>query len=216
MKIPLLNNISNTQKFFLSIGLVFCLSLGYSVYHFSKQTTSLPKASVIAISKDSIEPLSSVEVSRSGLRMQDFHRVDVKDGKTVWEIIAKDARYFALERLAFVNDAIVRIYRSPQSSIVISSDAGKLYLDDVTISQAELEGNIEVVLDESLSVRTQTAQYDKNKGEITSTSHVYIFGPGYEIQGVGLKMVVDEETVDIFKDVESRFEVGARPLQQIN
>ena len=165
---------------------------------------SFTRSSIISLASSGLEYAG--EALPEQLHLQDFHRVQVKDGETVWEITAKDAKFFTEEDLTHVNDASVVIHRPNKPSVKITSKAARLYLDGSVLKKAEMEGDIVVVMDDSVTATTDIATYDDSLRKVTTASEVEILGPGMNIKGVGLELDVDTETVKLLKDVRSVFE----------
>ncbi len=207
---------SDRQKrarlFFISLGVVFILALTSVVLSRSRERRSIIGLEGSLGADSPTQSSQSGELSQSGseLHLQDFHRVEVKDGVPAWEIRAKDARYFAEAGLTHVNDATVTIFRDKRSKIMLRSNAAKLYLQGQALQKAEMEGGIQVLIDNSLQVRTEFAAYDSVKGEITSPDKVEITGSGFELRGVGMVIKVDSREISLLEEVDSSFKPGAK------
>jgi LPS export ABC transporter protein LptC len=154
--------------------------------------------------------LDQLRTASGKLRLQDFHRVEVKGGRSVWEVKAKDARYYPSRKVTHVNDADVVIYRGADSSVRITSRAAKLHLDETSLDRAELEGSVLVALDSDVTIETEYAVYDAAIQEITAPGKVVIKGEGYQVEGVGLDVEIDNEIVKLSDRVYSVFEPDAK------
>ena len=201
---------SPTQIFFLLLATGFILSMMTTAYVRSAGRKSIVGAGDAFNGSTSIFDQLEEQADRgSRLQLQDFHRVEVKEGVPVWEVKAKRATYYAAERVTHVNDAAVTIYRSADSSVTIESRAAKLYMEGDGLTKAELEGNVAVQLDDSIKMRTDLAIYDSNSREITAPGAVTIEGKGFEVRGRGLDMAIDNQIVKLSDDVYSYFESRA-------
>jgi len=154
----------------------------------------------------------AAEAGDTGTRihLQDFHRVEVKNGVTVWEVQAKDALYYAQEKVAHINDSSVIVYREDRSKVQIRSAAAKLLLDEQSIERAELQGNIEVALAEGVRIAADIATYDAVSRQIDAPGNVIISGEGYEVRGKRLTLDVEGGVVKLAQDVYSRFLAEAK------
>ncbi len=159
--------------------------------------------------------LDQLKTASSKLRLQDFHRVEVKGGRSVWEVKAKDARYYPSRNVTHVNDADVVIYRSADSSVRITSRAAKLHLSENALDRAELEGSVLVVLDDGVTIDTEYAVYDAATQEINAPGRVVIKGEGYQVEGIGLDVEIDNEIVKLSDRVYSAFEPDAKAPRNI-
>ena len=104
----------------------------------------------------------------------------------------------------------MKIYRSGGSAFTIRSNAARLYLKSQSIDRAELEGDVTFEVNRS-TVKTELAVYDKDERNISAPGTVKILGEGFEVEGVGLDMSVDEQAVELDEAVRSRFEPDAKP-----
>ena len=176
--------------------LVFCVLIS------SADRKSLLSAS--ALSSDN--PIFGMEPGiGSRLQLKDFHRVEVKDGRTVWEVRAKEAKYYAGDSVSHVDDAMVKIYRADNSSVHLSSNSARLHLEGTALGRAELEGNVTVLVDNSMRIYTDFAVYDSGVREINAPGHVEIKGEGYAVKGSGLDVAIDKDVLHLSEDVNSMF-----------
>lgn len=205
-------NIRTIQRMFLIGGVAFFLALGFVMFTRSKAQQSIVATASVGFDKreDISEALDVPGVDSSEFQLRDFHRIETKDGQKIWEVRARDARYFAEEGLTHVDDASVAIYRKPNSVIKLEAKAAKLYLTERTMQRAELEGEINIELDKSLRLTADFATYDAVKKRLTVNGPVLIDGPGYRVVGKGLEMEIDNEQIYVRDSVESRFQPGAK------
>ena len=145
----------------------------------------------------------------SKLHLQDFHRVEVRNGRPVWEVSAKEAKYYAEQAVTHVNDASVVIYRPGNSTIRLSSKSARLYLQGKNIGKMHLEGDIRIVLDNGMTVAAGMAVYDASTAKVRAPGPVTISGKGYEIKGEGLDLNVDSQLVRLEREVGSSFDPQA-------
>jgi len=190
------------QKIFLGISGLFLAFLIGSVALRSNERRSL----TFAGEENSAAAGGSVQAQGgSGIRLQEFKRTQIKDGKKLWSVVASEASYYAAEDVAHVNAPQVVFYRPGGSEVHLTSATGKLYLKGEDLQRAELEGDVLINFDASLTVKSTAITYDSS-GEIVSSSQpVNIVGPGYEVNGVGMRLVVDNQIVDLLSQVDSSF-----------
>ncbi len=199
------------QRFFLGVGVFFVIALVcLAVYRSTRRVVLISGSG----SQQSLETIlgSAKEATfdGSGLHLQDFHRVEMKNGVPIWEVSAKDAKYHASEQLAFVTEATVQVYRNQRSAIRFRANEGKLFLDGNALQKAELRGNIEVAVGDDMNLKADVAFYDQKEDAITATGKVTIYGPGYEISGLGLTMSLSDQKVNLLSSVESHFEPSSQ------
>jgi len=154
-------------------------------------------------------PERAAVTESTALKLQEFKRVEIRDGKKVWEVTAKQAQYYAEQQIAHVNDAQVVIHREDGNTVRFVSDAGKLFLAGETLIRAEMEGEITVSLDESVTLNTDFAIYDSLSNKILVPGMVHISGERYEIEGEGMEVEVPSKRMKLLSKVSSVFESGA-------
>jgi LPS export ABC transporter protein LptC len=190
------------QKCFLAATATFLLILIITVI-FRSNT----RRSVLSESRATDSGAAFAELEETGTRvhLQDFHRVEVKEGRPVWEVKAKDAQYFAQEGVTHINDSAVVVYRPDRSAVRINAASAKLYMSEESIERAELEGNVVVNLGESVTVTTDMAVYQARTRKIVAPGRVSIDGKGYEVTGERLSLDLDSQLGTLSERVTSRF-----------
>lgn len=152
-------------------------------------------------------PAPSAGVSR--LRLQEFHRVAIKGGQTIWEVRAKDAQYYSGEGITHLDSAALTLYQKDNSKISLAAESAKLHMSEGGLSRAELLGGVVVSWDSGMKAETEAALYELEKSEISAPDTVRISGDGYDIRGKGFRALVNEQQVTLARDVESVFTAGS-------
>ena len=198
------------QLVFAGTGIVFLISIVTVAFLRSEQKTLAPASQVaVDLREEQTEADRLSDQDGSELQLRDFRRVGAKDGRKLWEVSAKDASYFAGEGITQVNDVSVVFHREDNSKLYLKSKAARLQLATEGFGKADFEGDIKVDVDDRISVRTDAATYDEVAREVLAPGDVAITGQGYFIEGTGMTMDVDEESLLIRNNVRSRFESGA-------
>lgn len=196
---------------FLLVGLFLCGSfILFSLVSRSKSRSSILGPTSVFSGGAVPSAGEAAEQAPSKIHLQEFHRVEVKDGVPIWEVKAEEAKHFPEENLIHVNKAYLKIYRKGESPVEISSKAARLFADATSLKTAVLEGDISVKIDTSLEVDAQLATFDVSSQLITAPDSVKVRGPGYEIEGDGMKFLVDKRQFELARNVRSRFEQNQR------
>jgi LPS export ABC transporter protein LptC len=155
---------------------------------------------------DQIVPDLSQEAEQ---RMQDFRRVKVRDGKKVWEIAARQARYFSESGAVVVDDPEVSLYFSDGEIIALRCREGRVHLDVGTqdITKIELRGDLEMRLGDFV-MNTQEAIYESNLNVISSPSPLQVRGPGMTVEGQGYTIEVAHKRLTLNAAVRTTLETG--------
>lgn len=168
------------------------------VYHL---TATLRKqhqnAKIIAKMKADIVP-------EADQRLQNFRRVQVRDGKKIWEIAARQARYFEADGEVIVEAPEVSFYLTDGEVVALRCGEGRLHMgkDEKTITQMKLKNDLQIQIGE-FSLRTQEAVYDSEHDTISSPGAVQITGRGLLVEGQGYTVDVADKRLTLNADVRT-------------
>jgi LPS export ABC transporter protein LptC len=135
--------------------------------------------------------------------IRDFRRVKVENGRTVWEITAKDAQYYEKTNQIVVREPRMTIYLSDGTRQTrISGSEGRLTLIDREIRDLTLRGGVVVEMDD-LRLDTSEATYDRSRDLITAPGAVTIRGRRLDVKGQGMEVEVGPQNVRLLRDVHT-------------
>jgi LPS export ABC transporter protein LptC len=208
-----MRNFVITQKklrlLFLSSGILFILAMFAIAWKRSSD-----RVPIVAAVKEQNKKLSETEAEKpteeSQFHLQDFHRVEVKDGQPIWEVKAKEAKYYADKGVTNLDQALLIVYRKDSQPMEVSATEAKLFLEKGILTKAELEGVVTLELKDSLNLATDMAVYNMLSRTIKAPNEVEISGPGYKVFSESLSMQIDDRIVDLSGGVISKFEPGAK------
>ena len=136
-------------------------------------------------------------------RIQNFHRVKVKDGRTVWEITADDAQYYEDDNQIIVHEPRLTFFlKDGDRPCRVSGAEGRLSLDGREIDSVRLGGGVSVELDE-LVLRTDEATYDRERDLITSPGAVTVRSQAVEVRGQGMEISVGPQQLRLLGEVHT-------------
>jgi LPS export ABC transporter protein LptC len=136
-------------------------------------------------------------------RIQNFRRVKVEKGRTVWEITALDAQYLAQSDEVVVHEPRMRLYlKDGGRECQVTGSEGRLVLDGRELRGLTLRGNVQVLMDD-LQLETEEATYDRERDLITSPALVVIRGRALEVHGRGMEISVGPQQVRLLDDVHT-------------
>lgn len=133
--------------------------------------------------------------------LQDFRRVQMKDGRKVWEVSAEDARFFESDAIAVVRKPMVAWYLEDGRRLGLSGDEGRVVLADRDVQFVEMRGDIEVDLAE-MRIDADEAVYDHENRRISVPGRVQIAGRYLDLSGAGMVVDVTTRTLTISENVE--------------
>lgn len=186
------------QRFFLAVGTSFVLLICASMI-----TRSMSRRPLF--SRDSAMPQAEGGSESSAVRIQDFHRVGMKDGHPKWDVKATEARFVASTGITHVSDADVVIYQDDGSKVFLKAPSAKLTLKGGALDKAEMSGRIELTLDNGIKVIASVAQYLAEAQEVRAAGPVDIYGDGFLIQGIGLRVDTEVQYMELEREVKTKF-----------
>jgi LPS export ABC transporter protein LptC len=136
-------------------------------------------------------------------RIQNFRRVKVKDGRTVWEITADDAQYFEDENQIIVHGPRLTFYlRDGERPCRVAATEGRLSLDGREITSVTLGGGVSVELDD-LVLETADATYERDTDLITAPGAVTVRSRSLEVRGQGMEISVGPQQLRLLGHVHT-------------
>ena len=198
------------QQMCVAVGVTFLLYLSLNIVIRSQDRTSIIASTDSSLAKNQSKVDVESDAAGSKFQLSDFHRLEVKGGRSVWEIKAKQATYFLSESVTHVNDAALILYRVDGSTVKIAADSANLSMAGDGISQAFLEGAVRVEFPNDLRIRSDNAIYDAQVGKVTAPGLVVIEGVGFAVQGKGLELDIESQELLLREQVASRFESSAQ------
>ncbi len=201
----------NIQRFFLIAGIGYLLFLFIFAFYKSSARKSLLSNKLFADYAASDLSQSGDNSTFSKLQLQDFHRQEVHDGKTVWEISARDAKYYPFEAVTHVNDLKLQIFsfKKDQKDVKVFAKSARLYLEGSNLLRASLDGSIVIQVGDNFELKTEGAEFDAKKKLFTAKAEVAIVGNGFSVKGADLSYPVDGEILTLNKNVNCEFQPGA-------
>lgn len=191
------------QRIQLSVALLGLLFLSYLAVSAASRSRQHTK-SVLS------EGSSREPVPASGVRLQDFSRVQIKEGKKSWEIKAQDAQFVAAENITHVTSPVITFPREGKEPVIVHAERARLFMAGENVERAELEGSVKVELGTGTIVYSDFAVYESETDQIEAPGKVLISGEGYETRGDGLELNIRTEEVYLLRDVSSKFNRGAK------
>lgn len=180
------------------VALVVVFSIGWVLYYL---TVTLQDQQA---KKKELEGILSEVQPEVDQRLQNFRRVQMRDGKKVWEIAARQARYVESSGEVAIDAPEVSLYLKDGEVIALRCGEGLLHLgaDAQEVTRIELKNDLEIQVGE-FSLRTQEAVYDSEQNTISSPGFVQISGRGLLIEGQGYSVNMDEKFLTLNAEVRT-------------
>ena len=138
--------------------------------------------------------------------IQNFHRVKVENGRTSWEITARDAQYFEQSKEIVVREPRMTFFLERDNRQVhVSGTEGHMTLEGESRGELRvltLRGSVVVQLDD-MELDTEEATYDRTTDLITAPQLVTIHGRTIDVKGHGMVLHVGPQQVRLLEDVHT-------------
>jgi len=169
----------------------------------------LVSRNVIARRARGLEALGRDFLPQVAQRIQNFHRVKVEHGRTVWEITAREAQYFEQDsQIVVVEPRMTFFLKEDGRPAHVAGAEGRLTLEGRELVRLTLKGNVAVQLDD-MELHTDEATYDRSRDLITAPGLVTLRGRTLTVQGHGMEVDVGPQHVRLLDDVHTRVEKDA-------
>ncbi len=155
------------------------------------------------VAQESLELLPGVSH-----HLQDFRRVQVKDGRKVWEVSAEDARYFEDDGIVVVREPMVAWFLDDGDRLGLSGDEGRVVLADQSVQFVEMRGEIQVDLAE-MRVLAEDAVYDHRNRRISAPGAVQIAGSYLDLTGEDMLVDIDRQVLSLAGNVAMTLQPSA-------
>ena len=135
--------------------------------------------------------------------IQDFRRVQVQDGRKVWEVAAEDAQYFDDQKVIVIRRAVLQWFLKDGRVVSLAGEEGRILLTGHDVASVELKQDVEVRLADYL-VRVTRADYDHQRGIITAPGAVEIAGRAVELTGNDMEVDIQTQRLMLHHQVSMR------------
>lgn len=176
----------------LAVVVVALVSIGYLV---NRDVSARRAPSLLDLGADVIPQVAQ--------RIQNFRRVKMENGRTKWEITAKDAQYFERSKEVVVREPYMKFFlEDGEREVRVRGAEGRLSLDGRELRTLTLRGAVVVQLDD-LELETEEATYDRATDLITAPDMVRLHGRGLDVHARGLELRVGPQQVRLLDDVHT-------------
>jgi LPS export ABC transporter protein LptC len=142
--------------------------------------------------------------TEEGLKLEDVHFTqDSPDDKVKWVLDAKEARLSKDKEVISFNRFILRLEPEKRPRVELEGERGEYYR---TSGEIRLRGSLKATTDDGYSILTESAVYRHKQGRLETKDPVKITGPFFSIEGRGLQLNVEKETLHILSDVTTLIE----------
>lgn len=150
--------------------------------------------------KKTAQNISQKTSSNADVVVNNVHYTEDKDGKKQWELEALKAQYFKEGDLTIFEDVNLTLYAKNGRIYVIKGKNGKLMNETKDV---EVNGNVTVTSEDGYKMNTESLKYTASGKQITTNDKVSLTGPKMDVEGIGLLIDMNRETVSVLKNVRT-------------
>jgi LPS export ABC transporter protein LptC len=157
----------------------------------------------------SLESQKGKEVDRSSLEgmlpdavqwIQNFHRIEVRDGKKAWELEADEAQYLQERNQVVVRKPRTTLYTKEGEKVTVTGDQGSVEFNGKDLQKALLHDSVEIHV-RGFVIRADDAVYDRATEKIVARGPVTIDGEQLQVAGNDMTVWVKESRFELEKPV---------------
>ena len=142
--------------------------------------------------------------------IQNFHRIEIRDGKKAWELEADEAQYLQDQNHVVVRNPRTTLYMKDGEKVTVTGDQGSVEFDGKDLRKAMLHDSVEIHV-RGLVIRAGDATYDRTEETILAKGTVTIDGEQLQVVGTDMTVWVKESRFELDKSV--RVTLSPKALQ---
>jgi LPS export ABC transporter protein LptC len=141
----------------------------------------------------------------SSLRLKEFHRAKIEDGRKVWELFGDEASYFKEQKEALIKKPRFYYYDKKGEVAETKGNEALLYLNEKELERMELRGDVQVTF-QGYILKSEEANYLPAKDQIVLPNRTTVTGEGIELEGARMEVEIQDKKVRLIRAVKSRIE----------
>jgi len=175
------------------------LSLGAVSYKVADVVQKMKKS-------DSKNPIAVLDaLPDTLLRIKDFHRAKIEDGRKVWELFGDEANFLKDKRQAVIKKPRFLYYDKKDEAAETSADEALVFLNEKELERLELKGGVRVAM-KGYVLTSETANYLPAKEQILLPSRTLVAGEGISIEGASMEVELESKKIRLVRDVKTKIE----------
>lgn len=151
-------------------------------------------------------PLKALDyLPEATLKMKDFHRAKIENGRKVWEIFGDEASYLKEQKQAIITKPRFYFYDKKGETAETTGEVARLYLNENELERMELQGAIQLTY-QGYTLKSEEAIYFPARQQITLPTKTTILSNGFELQGSSMEVELEEKKMRMLRDVKTKVE----------
>ena len=151
-------------------------------------------------------PLKALDyVPEAALKIRDFRRSKIEDGRKIWELFGEEARYLKEQKEAVIAKPRFYFYDKKGETIEATGDKGRLFFTDKELDKMHFQGGIRVLY-QGYVLRSEEALYLPSEDQILMPGKVTITGDGMELEGMRMEVALGSQKMRLLSNVKTKLE----------
>jgi LPS export ABC transporter protein LptC len=141
----------------------------------------------------------------SALRLKDFHRAKIENGRKVWDLFGEEANYFKEQKETVIKKPRFYYYDKKGNVAETIGDEALVYLNEKELERMDVHGGIQVTF-QGYVLKSEEANYLPAKDQIILPSRTTVVGEGIELEGARMEVELENKKIRLVHAVKTRIE----------
>jgi LPS export ABC transporter protein LptC len=151
-------------------------------------------------------PIKALDyLPESALRLKEFHRAKIEDGRKVWELFGDEASYFKEQKEALIKKPRFYYYDKKGEVVETTGNEALLYLNEKELERMELHGDVQVTF-QGYILKSEEANYLPAKDQIVLPNRTTVTGEGIELEGARMEVEIQYKKIRLLRAVKTKIE----------
>jgi LPS export ABC transporter protein LptC len=161
-------------------------------------------------------PLKALDyLPEAALKMKDFHRAKIEDGRKVWEIFGDEANYLKDQKEAIIKKPRFYYYDKSGETVETTGEVAHIFLNENELEKLQLQGEIQVTY-KGYVLKSEEAIYFPGKQRITLPTPTTIISNGIELHGSSMEVELEDKKIRLVRDVKTKLEPDKMGKNDLN
>jgi len=161
-------------------------------------------------------PLKALDyLPEAALKMKDFHRAKIEDGRKVWEIFGDEANYLKEQKEAIIKKPRFYYYDKKGETAETTGEVARIFLNENELEKMQLQGAIQVIY-QGYVLKSEEAIYFPATQRITLPTNTTIISNGIELRGSSMEVDLEDKKFRLVRDVKTKLEPDKMEKNNLN
>src|SRR3972149_10900799 len=148
-------------------------------------------------------PLTALDyLPEAALKLRDFHRAKIEDGRKVWEIFGDEANYLKEQKEAIIKKPRFFYYDKKGETAETTGEVARIFLNENELEKLQLQGAIQLSY-QGYILKSEEAIYFPAKQRITLPTQTTIIPNGIELRGSSMEVELEDKKFRLVRDVKT-------------